>query len=655
MKSKSKISFHRIVLLITVVVALLMATNSVAEARDIVWEQYDVTITLHEDGIFTVREDQVIRFLGGPFEQGFAVIPLGRVENIDNIQVFEGETPYSRGADDAGTYSVSRFGGNIEILWWFEPTADATRQFTIQYDVDGGLRVYPETGREQLWWRIIDEDFAGDIVNFSTTLQLPEPVATDQLVATTFWTGDMPEPLIEMPDSQTVLWTGGPVDTGSAVEIRAEFPAMTSATTPAWQAADDARRVEEERLAPYKALANLLFFASGILILLGIPIGLYGIWMLRGRDEPVEMPIDVLREPPDDVPPGVVGTLIDERADDHDVIASLVNLAERGVIEIREKQATKIGSSGNYEWEIRRTGNDLPLREAEKRLLSAIFGSESTNSVQLDEIRDRFAAEQSTVKRAMYDELVERGYFQANPERTRDRWRNAGIAFTALSALAGCFLAALISAFAPLIVFPLVAVVIFGIGLIAISRYMPRRTPAGAEAAVRWMAFKRYLEEIERFQDVAEAKEIFSRYLPYAIAFRLEKSWVRKFAQVDTPAPTWYEPWPERPRHRRRGRSRPVIVGTPGDITIDGPDIPNLQDASDSLGRGLQGMSDGLTGMINEASKVFTPYSAPSSGSGGWSLGGGSWSGGSSFGGGSFSGGGRSFGGGGGGGSRGFR
>jgi uncharacterized protein len=70
-----------------------------------------------------------------------------------------------------------------------------------------------------------------------------------------------------------------------------------------------------------------------------------------------------------------------------------------------------------------------------------------------------------------------------------------------------------------------------------------------------------------------------------------------------------------------------------------------MQDVSDSFGGSLQGMSDGMFAMFNEASKVFRPYSSNTGGTG--SRG--------SFGGGGFSGGGGSFGGGGGGGSRGFR
>ena len=47
----------------------------------------------------------------------------------------------------------------------------------------------------------------------------------------------------------------------------------------------------------------------------------------------------------------------------------------------------------------------------------------------------------------------------------------------------------------------------------------------------RWRAFKRYLQNLEKYTKVEEAAEIFERYLPYAVAFGLEQSWIRKFAE----------------------------------------------------------------------------------------------------------------------------
>src|SRR3712207_9148498 len=39
------------------------------------------------------------------------------------------------------------------------------------------------------------------------------------------------------------------------------------------------------------------------------------------------------------------------------------------------------------------------------------------------------------------------------------------------------------------------------------------------------------------------SKAIWDQYLPYAIAFGVERDYIRKFASVDAPVPTWYGPY----------------------------------------------------------------------------------------------------------------
>ena len=632
-----------------------------AAARSVEWEQYDVTLDVHEDGTVTVTEDQIIAFEGGPFTQGFATIPLSRIEDIDNIQVFEDGQPYRSGSGAPGTYSAQITGGEIEILWWFDPAVNERREFTIRYDMIGAIRVYE--GRQQLWWRAIDEDFIADVNASLVTVNFPEAVPQEQLSVAYYTLGDV-DVTYEVTSPTQVQWTAAGIEQGEALEARVEFPPITGATVPSWQARDDAARERAEALEPYKALANAIMLGVGLLLLVGGTVGVILLWYARGRDVPVALPIDLLKTPPDDLPPAAVGTLVDEQAHDHDVIAAIISLANRGVIRIEEgKQDNVLGALGlgGRDFTFHRMESDLPLAPFEEKLLSAIFGGKGKTEVKLSNIKQRFAEQQDQVKTALYDEMVKRGYFERNPQSTRRTYKGVGLALFGGSIFGGFFLFGIVGTFAPLIIVPIIATAILGLALIIVSGSMPRKTRAGSEAAQKWMAFRRYLDDIDQYDNVAEAKTIFDQYLPYAIAFGLERSWVNKFASVDTPAPQWYGPvgdWntggPYRsgrlPRSRRGGGT--VIIpggGWGGPIGGGGGggggdfDLPDLQDMSDAGGQNLQGMSDGLFDLFNEASKAFTSFSGGSGGRGGRSGG---------FGG--FSGGGGSFGGGGGGGSRGF-
>lgn len=375
---------------IAVACSLALFTSGGAQSKTLHWERYDVTIDIHQDGDFTVTEDQTIAFTSGSFTEGYAVIPLSKVESIDNVEVFEDGAPYSTGFGEGtpGTYSVSTYGGELEILWWFERASNESRNFTIQYDVSGGMRVYDDVSRDQLWWRAIDEDFAADINAATVTVNLPTSVPQEQLTLDLYERG-IDGVQMDVLSGDQIRYTASNIDQGDALEVRLEFPKITTAVEPDWQEAAEKQEEREEQLEPLKSLANLLFLGGGLFLIVGAPVGTYLLWHTRGRDVPVEAPIDMLREPPDDLAPGAVGTLIDETADIHDMISTLVDLAERGVITIEETKSEFLGFSFDRDWKIRLVDGDRQLRKPERLLIQGLFKSGETE-VEMGDVRKRF-------------------------------------------------------------------------------------------------------------------------------------------------------------------------------------------------------------------------------------------------------------------------
>jgi uncharacterized membrane protein len=71
---------------------------------------------------------------------------------------------------------------------------------------------------------------------------------------------------------------------------------------------------------------------------------------------------------------------------------------------------------------------------------------------------------------------------------------------------------------------------------------MPARTPAGARAMERALGFKEFLSRVEedRFKRMITSPGMFERFLPYAMAFRVESRWAKAFEGMSTEAPGWY-------------------------------------------------------------------------------------------------------------------
>jgi uncharacterized protein (TIGR04222 family) len=672
-------------MVVAIVAMLLMQFGQpVAAQRSIEWTTYDVAIDLQQDGAINVAEQMTITFTGGPFTGGFAEIPLARIEEIRDVQVAElsnGQTiPYQRVATSSfdrtpETFMVSSTASSLLVEWGFSPTSNAQRTFILSYVAEGALRVYPneDPPNQQIWWTAIGSEVTdtAPVREASATITLPQPVDPADVIPGT--EGLNVEPV--NVDVQTWRWEVENLDAGEELIVRLQFPMIADAAVPAWQERDDQQRAQAADREERSQFLNVIFLAIGVLGIAAGGILLFGLWYSRGRDPHAGPIADFITEPPDDLRPGAVGVLVDEMAEKREIVATMVDLANRGVLKMEEiSTSTSIfGSSRDFKLTLKERPDSL--RPFENELLKSLFASglKPGDSVNLSSVKSRFDSSAERIKTSLYSEVVKRGYFVNSPEATRQRWRSFGIVMLVAVAVIGFFSVGAIAADANLVWLPIFAFGGLAVALIMLSRHMPRRTQEGAVAAAKWMAFKKYLEDIEKYERLPEHKEIFDAYLPYAIAFGLEQQWVSKFAAVDAPTPSWYEPDlsrpydPRAPRRHYGGGIPPVIIwgnpwggGTGGTGSFGGRPsdgggggggvgLPDFQSMSDSASGGLGRSSDGLFDMFNTAGSVFESFV----GGGGSSRGTGSFGGGGGFGGG-FSGGGSFGGGSSGGGGRGF-
>jgi uncharacterized membrane protein YgcG len=352
----------------------------------------------------------------------------------------------------------------------------------------------------------------------------------------------------------------------------------------------------------------------------------------------VALPADYLADPPSDLPPGLVGTLLDESADIRDVIATVVDMAKKGNLTIAESDPG--GFLQGKDFEYRKTGNQVSYR-FEEMVLDAMF--KTSDSVRLSELKNKFYTSLPDIYSEMYKTLVALKYFPESPKTVRTRNSGIGCAIIALG-LAAAFLWFTFGAmYSWMIIVPAIGLGATGLVRMFMAGAMPRKTDMGSEQAERWRAFKRYLQQIQTYTNVQEAADRFQKYLPYAVAMGVDREFINQFNSVPAAMPTWYAPYGYYPY--------PYVVGGPGPGTAStgGPGTPTtpmpgfdpggaVQGMSNSLGAAMQGMSDSFTSMVNSASNILTsqPSSSGSSGGGGggWGGGGGSFGGGGGGGGG---------------------
>ncbi len=242
--------------------------------------------------------------------------------------------------------------------------------------------------------------------------------------------------------------------------------------------------------------------------------------------------IPVQFEPPDHLPPGLYGTLVDERADVRDISATIVDLAVRGYLRIEEVPGAG-GRGTDYRLVSLRPADDR-LRPYEALLLGLLFASGP--STELSELRTHFHQQMAEVRDSMYTEVVAQGWYRARPDRTRRAWVAIGV----MALLGAVALTAVLAATAG---WGLVGVslVLAALALLVFARWMPARTAKGSGLLNRALGFRTFIEQSERHRArFAERAGLFTEYLPYAIALGATQRWARAFAGLAVPAPTWY-------------------------------------------------------------------------------------------------------------------
>jgi uncharacterized membrane protein YgcG len=633
------------ILLTPLVLAVAAPVSAVAqEAKSLNWERLDVEIDVLENGDLRIKESNVINFTQGTFRFGYRDVKTDRLTDVTAISALdEGETPMR-------IETLTAENGDFRIKYFFNsPARDERRTIRLLYTVRGATRYYPD-GDQVYWAAVFPERNGFDVFNSRVTLRLPANSDASKVEAYG------PPNRISGAGERTVVYEATErVRSGTTFEVRAQFPhGVISGSAPPWQSAFDEQRAYDENVKPRN---NVLALLISLVLGVGGPALAWVMWVTRGRDPNVGLVADYITEPPA-ISPGLGGTLIDESADLKDIVATLFDLAKRGVITLQEVD----GETASGRDHLIAAGPNVgqSLLAFEDRLVNAL-GIRNGGEQRLSAFVNRFYANLDIIKTELYAALVEQNLYANNPPKIRARYSSFGGVVIALAAMS-CFLSFGLVAYADTVICIPIGLVATAIAFFIISRHMPVRTSHGAELKMKVAAFRRYLENIEKYTDLNTAKEQFANYLPWAIAFGLETSWVRKFAQVNAPIPPWYGPYGHRPYYydygRGYGRSRgPESPGPSGPTRGDISDrARNTQSGGiggleQGAAIGMAGLERSFAGMFDSVGRTFQSQPQPvissgrSGSSGGWSGGGGGgWSGGGGGGGGGSGGGGGGFG-----------
>jgi uncharacterized membrane protein YgcG len=500
---------------------------------------YDVVLTVNDDGTLAARETIDYDFGSSVGKHGiFRTFPVrvpyddkhDRVYDVANLQV-ESPTGAPTDVDSSESNGTATYRiGNPDR------TVSGRQRYVVTYTVDGALNAFPD--HVELYWNAIGDGWGVPID--AATVRVVTPTAPTQQACFAGPTGSsLPCGSIAASGTEVTASQPGGLTPYSAFTVVVGLP--TGAVTATGPLLEE-RWTLRQSLTPTPLTGSL----AGLLLLPGLA-GIAWLVGVRGRDrryagqtpglvppaggpdERVPLvgagPVAVQFQPPEGLRPGQLGTLLDERANVVDVTATIVDLAVRGHLRIVELERAHWFSSRDWRLE-KLTGGTGELLPFEQELYNGLFLS--GDQVLLSSLKKTFAARMAKVQTALYVDVTRAGWFRGRPDKVRGAWQAGGFVL----ALAGGWLTWLLSRhlhWAPVgVAVPVVGVVLFVLG-----RKMPARTAAGSAVLAQARGFREYIRTAEAEQlRFEEGRDIFSRYLPYAVVFGETDRWVRVFGPL---------------------------------------------------------------------------------------------------------------------------
>jgi uncharacterized membrane protein YgcG len=536
------------VLMVGCWIALLVAPGARAQSFETI-DSYDIRIVVQTDG--SMRITETIAYDFGPSERHGILrrIPT-RLAYDDRYDRVYRLTVESVGATEGASadFEVSDEPGGITQIRIGDPDSTVSGQHTycIVYVVQGAMNGFGD--HDELYWNAIGDEW--DVTVQSATVTVTMPGRITQVACYAGPSGSY------LPCDRAKM--DGDVARFRHAQLGA-FQALTVVVAvPKGIVAQPAPHLVE-RWSIDRAFARTpaTLGLSGALFVL-IVAGVAWVLWARGRDRRfVGSPVDQVMgnptgadqavplfergvapvefAPPEDLRPGQIGTIMDERANTLDVTATIVDLAVRGYLTIEE--IPKEGWFGKPDWTLHRTEKaDDDLLTYENTLLTNLFSTGT--DVALSGLKATFAAHLAMVEEQLYNDAVKRGWFLKRPDKVRTAWHALGV----LLLIVGIALTFVLARWTHwgLVGIP---VAVGGLMLTVAGRWMPNKTAKGTAIARRVGGFRTVIETAETHMSRwAEEQNVFTRFLPFAIVFGCTEKWAKAFEGLDQMSPdtTWY-------------------------------------------------------------------------------------------------------------------
>jgi len=509
--------------LIGIIAVLTVAT---AQAKELRIENFDAHIDVASNGTIDVIETIRAHFIGGPWHGLYRSIPVEYVTAQGlNYTLFLDVKRVTDGSGRRLKFDSSRV-RHYRKLKIYIPNADNSVQtISIEYTVSDAIKFFED--HDELYWNVTGDEWDVPIQSAHAKIILPAGASNIRATAFTGVYGSRTK------DAEIDI-------AGNAVEVQ------TTAALPYHAGLTMAVAIDKGVIREPTA-ADLVgrFLRSNWPLLLPVVVFflMFRLWWTRGRD-PRLRPIAAQYEPPNQLTPGEAGTLVDNAANMRDITASIVDLAVRGYMVIEEVQKDRMLGlihEKDYNFILQKDRSQWgALKTHEQALLDGFFTAGTVGeTISMDSLQNRFYKTLPVMRSGIFDSLVSQGFYKRRPDSVRSTYIGAGVVVGVLMIWGGGAMGRALG-IAPLPF--IIGGVISALVICAFGWFMPAHTEQGTRALEGVLGFEDFLNHVEadRFNRTIKTPQMFEKFLPFAMAFGVEKNWSEAFDGIMTQPPGWY-------------------------------------------------------------------------------------------------------------------
>ncbi len=473
-----------------------------------------------QDGTMTVREHLEVAF-SGEYHGIYRDIPIEYPgPHGSNYTLFLTVTGVTDGQGHKLKYNSSVQNGNRHLKIYVPNAVDNTCIVDITYDVSNAVRWFDD--HDELYWNVNGNDWPVPVDSAMAIIVFP-PNAVNNLRAQAF-TGSYGS---QAQDATVVV-------NGNVVKAQTNNPlSMREGLTA------DVYINKGVLTEPSQLTQAIWFLRSNVIVLLPLWafVVMFFFWWTKGRDPKADISVAPMYEPPKDMTPAEVGTLIDDSVHPRDITCTLVDLAVKGYLKIEETESKiLLFSQRDYTFHLIKEAEWGHLQAHELVTMNHLFENGATE-VKLSDLRNRFYVAIPTIKEDILAELKNKGMYSVDPDSAH-AYVMVGIVLVVLPFVIAQLLGwgNVLDAPGLLVAAGLISLVI----VFLFARIMTAKSLKGVHTKVEILGFQEFVNRVDADRLKRMPPDTFEKFLPYAMALGIEGRWAKAFQGIVQNPPSWY-------------------------------------------------------------------------------------------------------------------